>query len=76
MEEIELKGLYKIDLSEIIRKVEKYRSHNKINLQFKISFKYESKLADKLIIDKFFVENIKNNKLPIHKNQIKCFSEK
>ena len=75
MEEIEFRGLFNIDLPKIIQKIEKYRFKYNIRHQLKISFAYEPKLFDSLLISNYFIHCIDDNLWAIQANQIKYFAE-
>ena len=75
MEEIEFRGLFDIDLPKIINKIEKYRFKYNIRRQLKISFKYEPKLFDSLLINSYFIHCIYDHLWTIQANQIKYFAK-
>ena len=75
VEEIEFRGLFDIDLPKIIQKIEKYRFKYNIRRKLKISFTYEPKLFDSLLINNYFIHCIYDHLWAIQANQIKIFTE-
>ena len=75
VEEIDFIGLHSIDVPKIINKIERCRFKYNIKRQLKISFTYEPKLFDSLLINSYFIHFIDDNLWEIQANQIKYFAE-